>query len=342
MAWIVFFIYVIVSSFSFIQFKEIKVKYFVLLIFSISLILTAGLRTPGLDYQNYVDIYLGQTTKSIEPAIDYISLALKSIFNHPISLFIVFAILGVGLKIIAITQLTRLWFLSIALYVSFYFLYHEMIQIRAGVVSGFLLLCIKPLYKKDYKTFLLFVFLGSLFHVSALTILPLWFLNGKKHNSHLYVFIVVISYVLSLIGISVTNFVSYIPIEQIQVLYAGYIYSTSKGIHSQELNIFSVIQITRILISFLLLLYIEIISEKNKYAKLLIKIYILSVSSYVLFSDLPILAVRISQLLGVVEIILIPLAIYAFKSRSLTVSKFFPILVGGLYLFILIFHRQLL
>ena len=102
---------------------------------------------------------------------------------YPIYLFLLFAILGVSFKLIAIKQLTELWFLSLILYLSNFFILHEMTQIRAGVASAFLLLCVKPIYDRDLKRFLLFAVLGFLFHYSAIVILPLWFLGIKARKN---------------------------------------------------------------------------------------------------------------------------------------------------------------
>ena len=133
------------------------------------------MRIPGADYQNYTDIFYGINTKVVEPAIILISSAIQTVSYNPIFLFIVFALIGVILKFIAIRQLTELWFLSGAMYICYYFMYHEMIQIRAGVVSGLLLLAVKPVYERNWKVFVSLCLLGLTFHISALLIAPLGF-----------------------------------------------------------------------------------------------------------------------------------------------------------------------
>lgn len=58
------------------------------------------------------------------------------------------------------------------LYISFYFVLHEMTQIRAGVVSALFLLAVYYIAKKEKRKALLLIIVGSFFHYSSLALLP--------------------------------------------------------------------------------------------------------------------------------------------------------------------------
>jgi hypothetical protein len=53
----------------------------------------------------------------------------------------------------------------------------------------------------------------------------------------------------------------------------------------------------------------------NKYTVLLLNIYAISLFMYPALAAMPVMAVRVSEFLGVVEIILIPLVYYVFRPR---------------------------
>ena len=74
---------------------------------------------------------------------------------------------------------------------------------------------------------------------------------------------------------------------------------------------------SRIIFCYILLWKWEYLAEKSRYAVVIIKIYILSSLSFIVFSDIPTLAFRVSELLGIVEIVLIPYILYLIKNRTI-------------------------
>ena len=61
-----------------------------------------------------------------------------------------------------------------------------MVQIRASVAAGLLMLSFVPLYERKPVRFVITVVCAALFHVSALMILPFYFLNTKSINVKWY------------------------------------------------------------------------------------------------------------------------------------------------------------
>ena len=205
-------------SFSIISYfppKDGLIKTIVFICLAIVLITIAAFRGEGVDrdYSNYVSYFHEQDFLFVEPSFVLISIIIHFIVGpYPIFLFIFFAILGVSLKFIAIKQLTELWFLSLVIYISYFFILQDLTQIRAGVATSFLLLCIKPIKERNWKKFLLFSFLAFSFHYSALLIFPLWFLGGKSGRKWLF-FSIPISYLVYFSGI---NLITMIPVPFIQ------------------------------------------------------------------------------------------------------------------------------
>lgn len=308
----------------------------------ICLAVNAGLReSVDLDYVGYLSYYNSvENGLALEPTFHIISYIVRNIlFDNVIFLFLIYAILGVILKMIAIKQLTNLWFLSLLIYLSFLYILQDMTQIRAGVATGILLLCIKPLYERNFKRFILYVIIATLFHYSALLILPLWFLKPVKINTLLYASLIPIAYCCHFLDISFSRLLPLIPIDAIQNKAQLYI-DITKNMQNEQTNVFNIIQVLKCFVSFFLLWKINLITVHNKYAPLLLKIYILSAVFFLLFSDIPGLGFRGSELLGIVEIIVIPLMVYAFSPSRW--AAIFPVLIGAILIYVNLFYTKLI
>lgn len=334
---ILFFIITVIACFP-PETRILRITFFLLLAFL--LIIIAGFR-PGesfRDYDMYVWMFENQSDAIVEPAFLILSSFCLNIFgNNTIYIFIIFACLGVSLKFIAIKQLTTLWFLSVLIYFSHFFILHEMTQIRAGVASSLLLLCVKPIHDRNLKHFLLFSLLAFSFHYSALMILPLWFLNLKPHKKWLII-LIPISYLLFFLGI---NLIMSIPIPGISEKIAIYqqLYELG-GDEWTNINLFNLVFLTRIAIFYFLIYKYDLILSYNKYFPILMKIYCVSLVSYPILATIPAIATRINELYGIVDIILIPFINYTFK--PVYFSKALVVIIGLSLLLIVLFYVKLI
>lgn len=286
---------------------------------TVCLILVAGFRNGESmpDYASYMGYYSyildGQFSYFIE--ISFVSIVKLSNFllaDNPIILFIIYAVLGVSLKSIAIKKLSPLFFYSLVIYVSNYFIVHEMIQIRAGVASGFILLSIVPLENRSFKNFLFLIGLATLFHYSSIIFIALWFLRARRFNVLLYFSLIPLAYFLNLFVdfISILNLiVSYIPFGGIVQKLLAY----SQAREDLIVNPFGIYPITRVIILLFFLTFIHKIQRNNKYSYILLKMYALGIFAYIAFAMFPTIAVRISYTLLLSEIIIIPSLIYTIK-----------------------------
>jgi hypothetical protein len=236
---------------------------------------------------------------------------------------------------IAIKQLSNLWFLSLLFYIASYYILHELIQIRAGVAVGFLLLSIKSIYERNGKQFLFFSTCSVFFHYSGLLILPLWFLSPTSHKFIWFLFIP-IAYLIYVIGIDISSYITMlVPIVAVQEKLIAY---QNSNIFDNTINLFSMGRIMKISIFYLLLWKIDMIQKYNKYAILMLKIYGISLCILPFFPSTPTVADRVMEFYEIVTIILYPLLIYIIK--PVQYSKIL-ILSMGLYIFIH-FSRYLL
>lgn len=72
--------------------------------------------------------------------------------------------------------------LSIFTIVSFPFYYSTFDIMRFFIATSFILLGYKYIVERNFKKFLIYVFVGSLFHVSAVLFIPIYFVNKIKYT----------------------------------------------------------------------------------------------------------------------------------------------------------------
>ena len=332
---------IIASFFSFISGIRPTIKTNVFfLFFGITLVLIAGFRNGDKmpDYLTYVGLYhqiiSGNFTYFIE--FTYIYLSIFSNFvvkEEPIFLFLIYAIIGVTLKLYSIRKLTELWFFSLVIYICNYFILHEMIQIRAGVASGFILLSILPLKERKFKFFLLLITLATLFHYSSIFFLLLWFLTSKPYKLSYYFLFIVVAFIIHFARIDpISLMMNFIPEEYFSVK-IGYI--DKDRANDLAINVFGIFAITRILIFFYFLFYEKTIKKHNHYFTIILKYYFLGVFSYISLAYYPEIAVRIAYTLMSSEIIIIPALVYTIKSKF--TSSFLIVIYAFLAFFFNVF-----
>lgn len=324
------------------SFKINNIKYWGI---GVILILIAGLRPEDSvkDYQNYLEAFYSINNISdtrLEPSFKLIVIFVKEVFNKPIFLFLIFSVVGVSLKLSAIKKITSFHFLALLLYFSYYFMLHEMTQIRAGVASGLLLLSLIPLREGKPLYFFLLAFITFTFHYSALVIFPLWFINPNKNNKLLFASLIPISLILITSGIYLTSFIRYIPLDSIQLLYELRSREMALGTLGDNVNIFNAFFLFRIVVFYFLIFRSSVLSKRNIYFNLLLQIEGISIVTFILFSDFAVVSFRISELLGIVEIILFAEFARSFKPKVM--SNIIGISIALLLMYLSIFHIKLI
>jgi hypothetical protein len=308
------------------------------------LILIASLRGENIDqdYKGYLEYYqdiLNNDFTNVEPTFILIVRFVDLLFRSPILIFIIYSILGVTTKFVAINRLTPYQHFSVLLYFSVYFLLFEMTQIRAGVAGGILLLCIKPIFERKFFLFLGLCFLAILFHFSAIVILPLYLLNPFKTRKSFFLLLIPLSYLIYFSNLNLFSIISEyaIPFGLLQTKVSSY---TSYAQDDNYINVFNYLHVARCLICFFFLINANFFHSKLKYFNILIKIYVLGLFFYVSLAFIPGIASRISELLLIVEIILVPYVISYFSDKILPKTLLYLYSLGLLCFFL--FYAELL
>lgn len=335
--WFYFVIFIFISFFCFVNIK-LKQKNIVFWLIVLLLIAIAGFSgNISRDHESYISSYylvINGKLKISDISFKIISLLVDKLFHKPLFLFIIYAILGVTLKAIAIKRLSEFWFFSILIYFSFYFFLHELTQIRAGVASAFILMSIPYIYEKNPKKFFLYAGAAAVFHFSALVLLPFYFLKRDKIHTW-YFFLIPFGYLLHFLNVNLSSLIQLINIDIINYKYVLY----THNVENQKINIFNVLMISRYILCGLFLWKWKLLREKNPYSVILIKFYIIAGFIFIAFADIPGVAFRVSELLEIVEIILIPYIIYLTNIHLM--GKIAVGIIGFLFLVTLLFHDKL-
>lgn len=337
-------LFVLISIPFIIEPKNKIINTVIAVIICIILILVAGLREKNVanDYFVYYNFWI---TGNIEGTVEYSLILIKSFIKNELDLtftfFLVFyAVLGVTFKVIGIRKLSPLFYGSILIYLSHYYLLHEITQVRIGVATGFILISYHYLCKKDYVWFFAFMAIAIFFHQSSSMALILILVSNTKRNLVSYLLLLPIGYLLYF---SNSYFNLTIPIPYFQSKIEVYKEATEAGfIKDSKINVFNILFLLKIIILYTLVYFKDKISESLQSFYFLIKVYCISLFTFLFFSDIPVFAFRIQELFGVVDIILIPSLIFIFSEKFKWTGKLVVWCLALGFLLINIYYNKLI
>lgn len=335
-------IFLILALLSFFESEEDYNTRLAILMVVVVLVMVAGFRPIGIDADSlsYQKLFYSNKTEIIEVSFLLIVAFVKSVLGDIRGLFLIYAVLGVVTQMVAIRKLTKLWALSLLMLMSNYFILQDMTQIRVAVSSGLFLIGLYYLAESRRWMFFLFILLCSFFHYSSMVLVPLLFLSNKGLSTNGRYFLAVViplSYILFFLKI---DLIASMPIPYVQDKIELYKKLIEDGVIEGKINVFNLVFLTKMFLFYLILWKYDIIIQYNKYLPILLKIFCISMVCFIIFSSLPPVAFRISELYGAVEFILLPLLFYAFLPED--VSRGIVVLMAFIILSINLFYNKLL
>ena len=231
------------------------------------------------------------------------------------------------------------YFVPLLCYNSFYYILHDLTQIRAGVVSG-IFLCTLPHIAENKKKIAFFILLGaSLIHYSSLILLPVLFLNNKpfcKKTTILFLCAIPLGYVVYYAGGSILMNPSLPFIGNKLAIYQA---AVEKGKMTVGINIFDPLHIMSIMLFYYLFLFKDTLTKLCSNFPILLKTSAIGLCLYSASAFLPVLALRTSQLYCIVNILLYTYILYTFKQKWIGIS--FVLIISLLLLYVSIPHYGL-
>lgn len=326
------YVFLMLSIFSVTAFiKQARQFKFIYLIVSFMLLfLFAGLRQNGVGADDFAYVakffevpdlsfwFTGEfiySFKSVymEPGYIIYGAFIRMFTSDYLYLFAGVAFLSVGAAVHNYYRYSPYIFLTLLLFFVHTYLYRDMNQIRAGVAAALGLYLICTIDKKEHGKTLVVIALASLFHMAALSYIIVYALSFLKVTKKKLTLMLFISFVGGVIGVT-SLFLSVMP-------NLGYIsmkvmnYSTSK--YAEPVGLFDLTNIKNLFISISLLLLWKRLHYRVKYFETMMLFLLTGTSWRILFSDFGILAARIATFFSIVEVIMVPALILAFKQKLL-------------------------
>lgn len=308
------------------------------------LILAAAFRPEGMDndFYNYAEYITKYDDPRYELVVEwsfrFISQLFMTIFGYYRSVFILFAVLGVSIKLYAIRKISPCLFAPLCIYIGNYFILHEFTQIRAGIAAGFLILALWQIHQQQKAKALLMILAATFFHYSSLIFLVTLFLSQRTLTPRmrlLWAMIVPISYFIAMFHLQLTS----LPIPYFGDKMEAYQTLRDQG-YIDEINIFNLLLLLKIAIYLLLLWFYPTIEKNLSIFPLMIRLMGISIFSFLVLSDLPVLSFRVSEMFGIVELFLFPSLIFIVSPRW--VGKMMIIFLSFSFLFLRAFIDKIL
>ncbi len=280
------------------------------------LFLFAAMRGSDIDrdylaYLNYYTDVIQSSFQNIEPSFVLISQLVDNWLGNVIWLFVIYAALGISIKLFAINEIANFRILTLIVYYCNFYLIWEMTQIRAAVAGAIVLLAIIPLTQRKYVQYVVLCGVAALFHFTALIMFLVVLINSEKLNKTLYAALIPIGCLLWSLSIDFTDIALYVPIDLVSQKIV--IYQDAAEIQA---NPFNYLYICRCIFAYFLLMHSSRLFRENRFFIVLLKFYFLGLFCHVALFVVPGVATRLSELFLIVEIFLIPMLIVFFKEKA--------------------------
>lgn len=272
-----------------------------------------GLETADTDvylqeYATY-DVTSGLLGGPFEPAFMLLSWIGKSLGANAGQYLGIVASIGVLLKLLGIYRSSNFFWLAILVYISKYFLLHEMTQMRAGIATAIFLCSLPLLHRREGWRYFFCIVLASAFHQSAILYIFLYPVCKVTKRKILPLLLLAacgaLFALLNANGMLIEFAAGYIPKIE------SYLELLAAGEHA-EIHLFNAEIIVKIVVWLILLSRYERLSDRCFLFDTIFKIWMLSIVSYFALSSVPVFAFRVSELLDVVAIPLLPALSVAF------------------------------
>lgn len=272
--------------------KELDRRFLFFCAFSTVLLLTGFRGNVEPDYTHYLNIFNNSgwskyfTNDSVEVGYYFYNVLIKYLeFNFQFVIFSM-ALVTIFLKFKFFKEQSPRYLISFLLYYCSLFFLYDFIAIRQALAMSIFMFAIPYIVEKKMIKYFICIAIACLFHMSALILLPIYFLIRFKYNN----FLVLIVLLLCL-GLNVANF-SFPLIDLLSNVIPLPSFTKNKlEIYSMETE-FAFISIRLLLFSFSFLLYKWFYGSDEKF-NLYFNVFFIGIVFTTLFNEIPQFSYRI-------------------------------------------------
>lgn len=301
------------------------------------LLATFGNRQSFPDYYEYVEAY-EYGSERFEVTFSILN-ALANKLGSISWLFFFYASISVFSKLYVIKKMSKHYWASIAVYLSYFFVLHDLIQIRAGAASGLLLLALfYYTQNKRLKCFFM-ICIASLFHVSAIIGLVILFFSFIPYNKKMWILFLFTSFVVAgFTAVIIPDSLYFLDFLSYYLHYADEAYINEHG----TANLFSVQQLLRYFFYYLIMYRSNYVFEAETNLALF-KTFFIATVLFCFLSFIPAAAFRLSDLLYPVEILILPNLLVRLKTKvDTSAQEELTITFSKSYLFLLLLNMVII
>jgi hypothetical protein len=223
----------------------------------------------------------------------------------------IYAILGTGVVMLSLYKLTDFFYAAVLTLYCNYFLLQQLTQIREAVAVGLLLLMVYFKCKGKIRSCLLCGILAFLFHYSVILSVVIIFLASNKLNKKLYGLLALSSFLLSFLNFNFISAIFNVSVTGFDSKQDFYV----ENVLNETLNKRSFFFLSAFANTLFIIYFADRIFKQNKFIYLLVKLQVVGLLTFQLFSASPILGARISQYYLATHLVCFPAILYLFKSR---------------------------
>lgn len=306
---------------SFSYFKQFRPNQLVcLLVYILIFVLfTVGtLRGKGIgsDYFSYYYIY--RDREDIELGFSFLMDLVKFAGgSFTVFLGIVFCF-SFSLKLFVFKKMSLFPLLSLMIYLGFWFLVYDMNGIRQGLALGFTGLATYFAWKKHSSKYWISCIIAILFHYTSIVFLPFIFLINRRCTFKVVLFILGGAFFFAILG-GLTNILSYFIGTESYFISKIISYDSDEGFSENILFSFSTLH--RLFIFIIICITVPRMRIDDRLTNIFLWAATMNVCLYLLFTDIEIVATRISLYYRFIECLslaAIPCIFYRFSNRFLT------------------------
>ena len=273
--------------------KDSKIENFCFIAFGLILLYMAALRDGiGYDWNNYLTVFhafrIWEITVweslrlfNIEPGFVLLNIFIP---RFRILIFVI-AVFSVSTKLWAINKYSEAKYISLLMYFAGIFLAYDMGIIRQAISISMLLIGLQYIRDRKLIKFLLIVALGTLFHITTLVFIPLYFINYRRFSRLTIYIVTAVSLVLYFVDLTygLVFVLNLLPLDFITQRLDNYL--------DYDVNLIMSLA-KRIVVLVIFVEFYERFKINDKMSRIFLNSYILSVVLMAVFSSIPHLGAR--------------------------------------------------
>lgn len=269
-----------------------------------------------LQYIIYSDSYKNEAEKSFFLIAD-LSHAFGSRY---MCVFFIYAIIGISIKLFAIYNYSTNIIYSLCVWLSFSFILHDLIQIRAAVSAALLLLMIPYVCDKHYIKAILVWVLAFIFHNSAILFGIVFILKKDTIVPWKWIALYVVILIINTANLPIFSFIFNI-ISIFPTFISDRIGKSDPTILNglPRMTMYSRYVIIPTIFCLMALYHRKKMLAVNSYSLVCLKVCLIGIICYGI--GLPIVSERLFEILSMPYIYIVPTSLYWFKKDSLLKGK---------------------